>query len=169
MKKNYLCFVVFVLALISSCSKKDSVTQTGGEGFWTTQNNSGEVNTYNINSIERKNDNGHFVLSGMFTNRSEKIEFHFLSTPVHTTVYQIVLFTDTTSLKADDLGIKVINPVKNQIFYSTGDQGERTWLPPAEVSVVVDKGKITLNVPKVLVTSFGTSDSTGLVGQLIEK
>lgn len=168
MKKNYLCFTVFLFVILS-CSKKDSTTQTGGEGFWTTQNNIGEVNTYNINSIERKNSDGHFILTGMFANRSEKIEFHFLSAPAYTTVYEIVKLRDTTSLKANDLGIKVIDPGKDLTFYSTGEQGERTWLPPAEVSVVVDKGKITLNVPKVLVTSLDRSDSTSLVGQLIEK
>ncbi len=101
-------------------------------------------------------------------NTVDSLNFWFLTMPSSDSVrYRIVQMTDTTKLQAGDIGVTV-HMVSRGNFFSSGVAVDSI---PDSLDVLVQNGKIQVNIPQVMMANANHStDSLLLLGYvLVEK
>ena len=176
MKKTIVLSLAAGLVLLLACHKQTDPDKTGG-GYWTIPTNligPDSTFSYPINFTARHSLNNYAVLSGMDAQATspnsmvDSLNFWFLTMPSSDSVrYRIVQMTDTTKLQAGDIGVTV-HMVSRGNFFSSGVAVDSI---PDSLDVLVQNGKIQVNIPEISMANANHStDSLLLLGYvLVEK
>ena len=191
MKRLLLLFIPTFIAFVA-CKKKDVPEPISGGGFWSLGLDTThpaypggfivdwKKTTFNITKVARQTINGDFVLLGTDATRLDSLQVYFATEPTYSKKYVSVSFNNyayfnPTRLNANQIGIRSrINvPIGNygySEFFGTPNENNYFGIPADSVAVLVNNGKITVNIPKLLTNGFiANQDSAMMQGLLVEK